>query len=331
VTTSPAGTSAVQAGVGGAPGTTALYPLGTQNDDTRLGVRLRGGATLVPETGLNLEGGVMIWASQASLFSASSDGSTILARPYTQQGGVPQSILVAFPGVSSGNITGKITSGNLYEANLGVSQVWCDWGCFCFGTLIGYRFYNYNEGLAITQNVSPLSAAFVPGTQITSADSFTTTNQFHGCNIGARGQFMLDRFTVGLLASVAAGNLHREVNIRGVQTVSVPGAGTVVNQGGVYALGSNIGRYSTNDPAAMSEVGVNLAWQATPNLRLQAGYTLLVLGQVATVGTAVDHIINTNLLPPATQAPMAGDHPSFALDKRDVWAHALSLGAEFVW
>jgi hypothetical protein len=58
---------------------------------------------------------------------------------------------------------------------------------------------------------------------------------------------------------------------------------------------------------------------------------LLVLGQVATVGPQVDRIINTNLLPPATQAPVAGDHPTFVLDKRDVWAHALSLGGEIVW
>jgi hypothetical protein len=62
-------------------------PGGPQNDDARVGIRLRAGTVLLPECGLNLEGGVLMWESQSSLFSAASDGSTILALPFTRQGG----------------------------------------------------------------------------------------------------------------------------------------------------------------------------------------------------------------------------------------------------
>ncbi len=320
------------AGVVSVPGTTILYGARGVNEDARLGGRVQGGFLLLPETGLMAEAGVMLIESQARIFSAASDGSAVLARPFTSTAtGAGTSILVASPGISSGGVNVRQSSGNLYEAHLGVSKEWCGGAWWRFGSLLGYRFYKYDEGLVMTQDVSPLGAAFVPGTRISTSDSFLTSNEFHGFNIGARAAFGNDTFSVGLTAQVAAGNLHREVKIRGAQTVSVPGAAPVTGGAGLYALSSNSGLFKSNDAAVFPELGITAAWQATPNLKLRVGYTGFVLGQVATAGQQVDTVINPALLPPSTQAPAANDRPRFGLSKYDVWAHALQLGAEVNW
>jgi hypothetical protein len=320
------------AGVLGEPGTTVLFGGQGVTEDLRLGARLQGGYLLLPETGLMAECGLLVIESQAAVFSATSNGNALLARPFTNAAtGAGSSIIAAGPGIASGSLSARQSSGNLYEAHLGVSKEWCSGNAWKLTSVLGYRFYRYDEGLSITQDSSPVGGVFIPGTRILTTDSFTTANEFHGFNIGARATLGSGPITLGLSAQVAAGNLHRQVKILGVQRVSVPGAGTVTRAGGLYALASNIGIHQSNDAAVFPELGINAAWQVTQNLTLRAGYTALILCQVATAGKQVDTTVNPALLPPATQAPVENDRPRFLLSKYDVWAHALQLGAELTW
>jgi hypothetical protein len=281
---------------------------------------------------LGIEGGFMMLGSQTALFAAQSDGSTILARPFRDATtDTVQAALIAFPGSSAGTVDVRASSGNLYEFHIDLTENIVDAGWLRVNGLVGYRFYRYDEFLRIRQNIAPTGAAFVPGTQIASEDSFSTHNSFNGCDLGFRTQFLWENLTLDVLTRVAFGKVHRVVGIVGNQLTTVPGAAPVVQTGGLYALSSNIGTHGSNDWGALPELGASLTWQVTPSLGVRVGYSILWLDRVARAGDQVNQIINPALLPPASATPTGPIQPTFNLNRQDVWVQNLSVGLVFTY
>ena len=146
-TTSPAGTSRADAGVLRDPGTTSLFGGADRLDsDLRAGFHIAAGVWFNPTFGL--EGGFLMTSSEAALYSAKSTNGAILARPYIDANTVTeQAVLIAFPGSSNGSIDIRANSGNLYGANLDLTEKAFDIGWFRLYSMIGYQFYYYNESL----------------------------------------------------------------------------------------------------------------------------------------------------------------------------------------
>lgn len=326
VTTSPAGTAFASAGVLGLPTTTTALGGNVANNDVRSGIRLETGYWFSPDQRLGVEGGFMMIESQSTIFSATSPGSPILARPYFDVvSGTPQAVVVAFPGVSSGTIDVRVSSNNFYGANLALSENFLDIGWLQLNSLFGYRFYRYDEGLRIRQSLSPTSAAFVPGTVIASADDFNSQNEFHGGDLGFRARFFFrDTLSLGMLGKFGVGYIHNQVLIQGSQTTTVPGVAPVTLPGGVLALSSNIGSHSKNHWAVLPELGVNLGWHLSPNVRVSLGYTLLYLNNIARAPSQVDFNINPGLFPPATGT--GPNQPHHTLHQSNVWIQSINLG-----
>jgi hypothetical protein len=330
VTTSPAGTPQAAAGVLGMSTTTTLFGDSRVNGDARSGIRLGAGFLIDPSWPLGVEAGAMMLESQATGFSAASDGTRILARPFTDATtGLPTSVLIAFPGSSSGSVNVLVRSGNFYEAHLDLTETAIDKGWFRLQSILGYRFYRYDEGLHIGQTINPIGAAFVPGTQLSAVDDFVAKNEFHGCDLGFRAQFPWQSVTMDLLGKVAVGNLHRVVSINGSTVTTVPGNAPVTQQGGVLALSSNIGTFSKNDFTIFPELGINLSWQVRPNLRLRGGYSALILTDAVRAAGQVDTTLNPNLFPSAVPGQAGANRPAFILNRQDVIIHNLSAGLEF--
>lgn len=330
VTTSPAGTARSAAGVLGQPTTTVLYE-GTVNDAVRAGFRFGAGYWFGPQRIIGVEAGFMMLESQSNFFGASSDGSTILARPYLDANtGSPASVLVGFPGAASGAIQIRATSGNLYETHIDIVENAVDEGWFKLNPMIGYRFLRYDEGLRIGQSVLPSDPSIIPGTQISTGDDFTTHNEFAGCDLGLRTQFQWQGFTLGLLSKLAVGKMRNQVNISGGQLVSTPGAAPVSQVGGVYALQSNIGSYSNSEWSLVPELGANLGWQVSSNVRLTMGYSVLWLQDVARAANQIDFTVNPNLFPPA-QSNVSPGRPIFLGNLEDIWIQNLSIGMQYTY
>jgi hypothetical protein len=330
VTTSPAGTPQAAAGVLGMSTTSTLFGDSRVNGDARSGIRLGAGFVIDPAWPLAVEAGGMWLESQATGFSASSDGTTILARPFTDATtNLPSSVLIAFPGSSSGNVNVLARSGNFYEAHIDLTETFIDKGWLRAQSILGYRFYRYDEGLHIGQTINPTGAAFAPGTQLTSVDDFVAKNTFNGCDLGFRAIFPWQPVTVDLLGKVAIGNLHRVVNINGSTVTTVPGSAPVTQPGGVLALSSNIGHFTSNDFTIFPELGVNLSWQVRPNLRLRGGYSALILTEVARAAGQIDTNLNPNLFPSAVPGQTGPNRPAFSLNREYIVIHSLSAGLEF--
>jgi hypothetical protein len=329
VTTSPAGTPLPQAGVIGADNTTVLFGNSTVNNNAQGGFQINTGFWLDENRRWGIEGNFFMLSTPATSFNASSNGDTILARPFfnalTNQNA---SEIVAYPGLSKGSIsanaltTGLIGAGAMLRANL------CCNSCFRLDWLGGYRFLNLNDRLNIDETITSTSLTnfVVPGTTLAVGDSFATRNMFNGFNTGLSAWFQRGAWGVQGLATIAVGDNYRVVDINGSTTVTVPGFPSVTNSGGLLALPSNIGHYSSNNVAVIPQFGANLYYQIRPWLLANVGYTFLLWPQVVRSADVIDTAVNPNLLPPGNPLGGGPTHPVFTGGTSTFWAQGINAG-----
>jgi hypothetical protein len=328
-TTSPAGTARINAGVIGGP-TTVLFGGNVVNDDTRSGFRLAAGYWFNTERTLGIETSFLMLESQATGFAASSNGNPILARPFFDvTTGLNDSALVAFPGSSSGSLAARASSGNLLQATVDLTENVIDCKWFRLDSLLGYRYYNYGEGVHIRQSLTNIPNS--PGTVFASEDDFSAENVFNGGDFGLRARFAWDTVSLDLLSKLAVGGVNRDVKIVGNSVTTAPGQATVSREGGLLALSSNIGDYHNHDWALVPELGATLAWQATPNVRLTLGYSVLWLDRIARAGDQIDLDVNPTLFPSATGTPVQPRFPLFRDVRNDVSFQTVNFGLEFTY
>ena len=249
--------------------------------------------------------------------------------PFVNELGMPDAELVSFPGLLAGSASVTARSSNLLGAGALLRQ---QIGCFCCGCFRldlvgGYRYFQYGEGVGVTENLSPLAAPFVPGTRIVVTDSFGTNNQFNGGVIGLDGQIRRGNWLFDLITRLDVGQVNREVNIYGSTTVTVPGAGSVTHLGGLLTQASNIGSYHSSNWTVIPELELRAGYQLTPNLRVFTGYSLLVLTDFSRAASVIDTTVNRNLIPPGTGGGPA--RPAYYAPRNDLFINGLNLGVEY--
>ena len=212
-------------GVSRNEGTKVLIGGGRIDTGARSGARADFGYCFDQADGLSVEAGFFVLGSGNASAFASSDGSVILARPFTDvTTRLPNSSVVAYPGVSSGSVL-VTESGDFFGYNADLSQS-CPLGTWGrVDALLGYQFLRYDEGLNVGESVNTISGPFAAGTNILSEDGFSTRNIFNGVDMGLRGEMWNGPLPVEVLGKVAVGSVSRTVGISGTQTVTVPGRG----------------------------------------------------------------------------------------------------------
>jgi len=100
---------------------------------------------------------------------------------------------------------------------------------------------------------------------------------------------------------------------------------------GFLASGSNSGHFTRDVFAVVPEVGINLGWQITTQLRASVGYTFLYWSSVVRPGDQVDVGLSGTQLPTDTRFnPGAGPaRPAVLLRGKDFWAQGINFGLEF--
>lgn len=328
VTTSPTGTDQSVAGVLGESTTTTLLG-GTQSSGLLPGFRLGAGYLYDQDSGSGVEAGFLFLSSNSSnFFFDSADHNGILGRPYTDAtSGDPAAVLVGFPGNSTGTINVESKVGDFYSVNLDMTErIWDEESGWRMDALFGYRFASFSDKLRIQQHIDPTA---LPGTSIDSTDDFAAKNTFNGLDLGLRTTYQWsDRLSLNVLTKVAAGNMHRTVNIRGQTVTTVTGSPPPVTaNGGVYALSSNIGDHRQNDWTVLPEAGANLVWKFRSNMNLRLGYSLIYLTKAARADNQIDFTVNPNLFPP--EDPMATpQRPTYRVQNADFWIQSLNLGLD---
>ena len=272
--------------------------------------------------------------SSTQNFSASGDGSSILARPYFDiVGGQQDSRLISFPGLSSGSVAvssdSRLRSGliNVRASLIPISMLGfndpteppdrVDW-------IIGYRALELEDNFSISDNRTSL----VPGASQTASsnDSFSTKNQFNGLQLGFVYQAHFRRLTMESLMRVALGDNKRTAQINGGTTITNFGV-TNSYTGGLLAQRSNIGNYEESEFTMIPELGFNFGIRATRCLHFTVGYSVLYFPNVWRASEQIDPDINPTLIPPQSVAAGAL-RPRFRAIEDDYWANGLNFGAE---
>jgi hypothetical protein len=335
VTTSLAGTARADAGVLGRPGTTVLFGNESLAGDLRLGGRLTVGGWLGSSRQSGVEAIFFGLQSSGSNFAATSAGTPILARPFfnVEPGFEGQDAeLAAFPGELSGNISVRSET-KLYGLEVlyrhKLSQEWPR----RVDLVAGWRYAQLEDDLLITDSKEVLSGAtgLAVGTTLSEFDHFHTKNIFNGAEVGMVYERWWCQWGIEGVIKVALGNTHSEALINGSTTVSVPVPGgpneTIVTPAGLLAQASNIGTRERDDFAVIPELGMNVGYDLTPNLRATVGYTFIYWSRVARPGDQIDTNLNLSQLPPG---PLVGiPSPVASWSITDMWVQGISAGIDY--
>jgi hypothetical protein len=197
--------------------------------------------------------------------------------------------------------------------------------------VVGYRYLHLSDRLGISEDLvsTDATSATVPlGTRVAVADQFDTFNDFHGGDLGLKGELRRGRWVLEAVAQVALGQTDSVLHVNGSTTVTLPGSAPQTQSGGLLALSSNSGRSSKDHFSVVPEVGIKVGYQVTSHLRALVGYDFLYWTDVLRAGSQIDTVVNPNLLPPAI--PGGPNRPAPRLDNAvDLWVHGVSFGLEF--
>jgi hypothetical protein len=328
VTSSPASTPQSEAGVLGQPATSILFGSEALNQDSASGGIAHVGFRLNRCPDLRVEGRLLSLAQLDNGFFGSSDGSTILARPFFNiETGEEDSSLIAYPGLLSGEVA--ISASTEYDsADLILRHTLNSSYRHHVDLFAGCRYQRLEDGLRVNDLLTSLDpAAGIPvGSTIESFDHFDTSNEFFGGQLGISYLTRQGCWSLELLARLALGNTDADVNIDGSTTTTTNG-NSASYAGGLLALPTNIGRYSADEFSIVPEISLDLRYRFDRQLEVSLGYSFLYWNEVARPGDQIDRGLNLSQLPPG---PFMGDErPEFNFNFTDIWMQGLRCGLEF--
>jgi len=230
-----------------------------------------------------IEGDLLFLPSVNSTFTAASNGSTLLALPYTNAvTGLPASTIIAGPtpgGVLSGTFTGY-TATQLYGQQVNfVMLIAGDGTDMRLDYLGGIRLLEMRDTFdqtSISQNAAGV-------TTLDLHDQFYTHSTFYGLTYGLRGTLNRGPFSLQIRGLGAIGGTDQQVQASGTNFGVPPG---------MYVQSSNLGDINRTRFDMVYETGFNLGWQATSWLKVYAGYTFLWWVNPIRAGDQVDTTLN---------------------------------------
>ena len=341
VTASPPGTIRDNAGVLGAPGTTTLFGGGRYNNDWRSGLRIRAGMWFDECQRFGIEGDFFFLGQSRDTFTAASDGSQIISRPFfnvlennpdsqlVSFPGTNDAQLVGFPGVLAGSVGVDATSNFIGGGINTICNICCD-PCGRLDLLLGFQYLNLRDQVTITENLTALEGSNVPaGTRFLIRDDFKTSNNFYGGVIGFNYERRFGHYFLGIRPSVALGVTHTTVDINGSTQIIDPNGNSQVFPGGLLTQTSNIGHYESNQFSVVPQIGIRAGVQVTNNLRAFVSYNYIYWNNVARAGDQIDLRVNPNQIAPP-QLPLSGPaFPAFQLRRSGYSVQGIGAGLEY--
>jgi hypothetical protein len=314
--------------VGGGP-PVILSPDQKLNGDGRSGIQLRGGLWLDDRQSCGIEAGTLYLCGSTDRAAVGNAPGTVIGRPFfNAQLGAPDVELVSLPGILSGGAAVVADSSRFCGADVAFRKAIC---CDCRGrldVLVGYRFLSFDDSVRVFEDLQPTADPFPPGSRITVADGFTATNRFHGLLVGLAGEYRLDPWFVEGRLGVSFGRTAREATVAGRTSFDFPPEAPVVLPGGLLALSTNSGRFSTSRFGVVPEAAVRAGFQVSDHLRVYAGYSVLYWPNVYRAADQIDPAVNPDLLPPPV-IPITGPvRPQFPARTSPLVAQSLSVGIE---
>jgi hypothetical protein len=239
--------------------------------------------------------------------------------------------LITGPGFASGSVTvNNIVDFHGLELNM-VQNVLRVNG-WTLDHFVGLRYLYLKDTLTMDTSATSLAdgvlffngTALPAGSTVGVSDRFGIRNRFYGGQVGARLSWTWCDFEIGAAAKLGFGATRRTATIEGASTNFTTNETLA---GGLLAQPSNSGRHGTTHFSFVPEIGGTVSWQATPCIRLLAGYSFLYWTRVQ---RASEQVVGINLSQPPTSPIFAAGSggPIFPANRSDFWAHGINLGVE---
>lgn len=203
-----------------------------------------------------------------------------------------------------------------------------------FDMLFGFRYMNLTESLTITENGSQTTTG-VGTTTGSLTDSFRTTNNFFGPQIGFVVQKQWGPWSTDFFTKIGAGDNYSVVTVKGSASFNNP---TAAFSQGLFAQPSNIGAWNSHHFSILTETGLNLGYNLTPRFRVHVGYSVMYWSNVLRPGDQIDPIVDETLVPkppgtPAQFLPLhpSDPHPVVPFKRSDFFAHGVNIGVTYRW
>lgn len=322
VTTSDPGTAQANAGVLGLSSTSILFGNQYAGKDLQAGGRATLGVWLDPDHNVAIGGRFFGLGGNTTNFTATSDGSTILARPFFNAFlGVNDSLLIGFPNLVAGGLSVQAATQNIFGAEAFMEIMMRRETCRRLDLVFGYQFFRFDDALRIDSRHSVIQAGPGLGTTFDITDQFRAYNEFHGGQIGMRARMARGCWSIDALGQLGLGGIREQVVINGQTAITPPGGGApAVTPSGLLAQPSNIGSYERSRFTYIPQATINLKYHVHPCLNFFIGYNVIWVGDVAQSGDQVDLQVNLN-------QPQPPARPQFTFHDRSYWLQGINFGA----
>jgi hypothetical protein len=249
-----------------------------------------------------------------------SDEGPVLARPFFNVLlDLDDALLINSPGIASGSIQAQYANQNFLGTEAYLAIMMEEDRCRRIDLIAGYQFMRLDDRLLIESSHVLLQLG---NTQIDVRDRFATENEFHGGQIGLRGQMMRGCWSVDALGKIALGVTRQQVTIAGDSTV----AGTAF-EGGLLAQPTNSGEFQRDRFGFIPELTLNLRYHATPNLSFHVGYSIIWWSDVVTSGRQIDTGVNPTQF---FGGALVGEaRPAFAFRDENYWLQGINFGVNW--
>ncbi len=288
-----------------APPTTVLFGGERRGNDGKAGGRLTLGTWLDPYMNFGVEARYWQLGSSNVRFAADSNSNPSLGIPFfdDNNGGMANVIEIADPGLTTGSVlidsTSDVLGGDvLFRGRLSES---------CYGRvdfLLGYQFSRIDEDIQ-------LSATTTANGGGTFFDSFAAKNEFHGVALGLNLDKQVGWVCVDLMAKVGLGDNEQTMAINGTSQIDA-------NEGIFAQSGGNIGVFRQSEFVVVPEVALNMTYQVSCRLSVNAGATLIYWSNAIQPGDQIDTTLDINNATP--------NRPVFAFHQDDYWVHGFNAG-----
>lgn len=320
----------------GMPGTSVLFGATGLDYKEHSGVRLTLGAWLDDDRSIGVEAAGFVLETHTIHGTANSDrtGSPVIAQPFFNlRTGMESALIITAPGRFIGGIDIFADSrpwGG--EGNL-VGSLWRT-DNFRADGLLGFRYLGmkdelrFDESSTVLAGVKGFLGTRVPAPDIVSVhDLFITHDDFFGGQLGVRGEYRWNGWSLNAGAKVGLGSTRQDVNVSsGRTTLTTPDGTAQTVFGGLFAQPGNLGHHERNQFTVISDVSLHVGYALTRNLSLQVGYDLLTWSNVARPSEELNRNINPRQIPSAFpyETPTPPLTPQFLYHSTDFWAQGIT-------
>lgn len=277
--------------------------------------------------------------SDGYIGSSDDTGSPVRARPFfdSAPGRMRQGVFtVAAPNLFDGVIEAEADN-DVLAAEVSARLKVAGNSRFRFDVIGGYQFARIDDSLTVSSHQVALAGSQFPfpeGTELDFQDIFSAKNQFHGGKFGMIADYCFGRFTLSMAGKVSFGNMRRTVSIRGLSSVTDVSGSTQNFNGGLLALGDNLGTLVDDRFSVMPEADFKLVYHLTNHLDFSLGYTFMYWSAVALAGDQIDTsregtptVNSTQILGGTLQGANNPVLPS--IDDTDFWVQGITFGLVF--